>query len=252
MLVLLLSSCSAFTNSKDDVKAKIADDASKETAAPIVCGSGTGLNQQTNQCVPINNGNPATNTQPSANTPSVPPSQLIAPPATGITCREPSGVFTQLYYRQRNFVSGFLCGDACKADVLGMFRYQGNCPADIYIEAGIPNAIQSVAPLSIVPSGYFGATKGSPSACDGNTHFNGVVFKQVQPNQVLVFELQPENYGVEGTYSIGIGAYTGCFKDGGKAVQALTKSYLIGFSNNYQRSTGYLNKDIDLSWVQIV
>jgi len=214
---------------------------------PVVCGTGTTL--QEGKCVVISNDK--NRIDDGAELPSVPPSPLIPPPATNVECREPSGVFTSLYYRQRNFVKCGFESFTCKAQVWGTFRYHGNCPADIYIEAGIPNDPQSPNPLAIAPSGFISAVKGQPSACDGKVNWNGVVFKQLTPNQVVMFKLTPENYGVEGTYPIGIGAYTGCLKDNGKEVQVLSPKW-VGFSNKYERGTSNPNKDIDLSWVQII
>lgn len=244
---MTLAACSKFGNSKEDVKAEISKSSIEENIPVIVCGEGTSLNSQS-QCI-VNT--PSSDSSSVDSQLIVQPSPLVPPPATNIVCNAPSGVFTELYYRQRNFISGFLCGGACKADVLGMFRYQGNCPADVYIEAGIPNAPISISPLSIAPSGYLFAAEGKPSACDGNVHFNGIVFKQVQPNQVVVFELQPEHYGVEGSYGLGVGAYTGCLKDNGKEIQVPTQRMIVGFSNNYMRGT-LDNRDIDQSWVKVI
>lgn len=243
-LIIFVSSCTLISKSKDDVKDEIDAETKKEVTTPIVCGVGTALNQQTNQCVLIKSD------EKIVDLPKVVPSVPTPPSGTNVICREPSGVFTSLYYRQRNRISGTLCGDDCKADILGMFRYQGNCPADVYIEAGIPNTPISASPLS-VPSGFSYATKGSPSACDGNVHFNGALFKNVQPNQVLIFELQPEHYGVEGSYPLRIGAYTGCLKDGGKEIQIPQKSWLVGFSNQYNMGGGN-NLDIGNSWVKVI
>lgn len=226
---------------------KLLDEKQTNQQSQITCGAGTQL--QNNKCETTNNNEAQ---QQTTAQPSIPPSTLAPPAATNVVCREPSGVFTSLYYRQRNFIKcGAFEGFTCKAQVWGKFKYQGNCAADIYIESGIPNAPQTAAALAIAPYGFTSATEGKPSSCDGNKNWNGVVFNQLKPNEEVIFKLTPENYNVEGTYPITVNAYTGCFKDGGKEIQGYYKPMFVGFSNSYERGTSNPNKDIDLSWVKL-
>lgn len=145
----------------------------------------------------------------------LPPSELEPPPATGITCRAPSGNFQQLWVRDTNAVKDFTTNQNQKSSVAGIFKYTGNCPADIYIEAGIPNAPLDVRFKTFLPINFLGSVSGKASACDGNVHFNGYVFRNMLPQQEVKFILNPEGYGVEAAYKIKIGAYTGCISDGG-------------------------------------
>ena len=243
--------------SEDEVNAliekekTIQKEATKEPS--VICGTGTIL--QGNQCVIVKNPDTPRCMLPEGCT-TLPPSPIVQPSASREPCRQPTGEFTRLYFRQRNLLTqkllvGGIMGDVrlTKPEVLGVFKYTGNCPADIYIEAGINSQPQSGSPLAIRPTGFGGAILGTPSSCDGNVHYNGVIFKQLVPNQVVIFELQPDNYGAVGTYWLDVGAYTGCLKDGGKTLTY--KRGLVGFTNAYEVGTGSLNNDIHMSWVQL-
>jgi len=125
--------------------------------------------------------------------------------------------------------------DNTLADVAGVFKYTGNCPADIYIEAGIINAPVSGL-LSFLPSEFNIEPKGAPSNCDGNLHYNGAVY-HVEPGADIKFRLKPENYGVASTYPVNVGAYwggtrTGCINFGGTTLTEFHNGR-TSFSDSY-------------------
>ena len=167
------------------------------------------------------------------------PIELTPSPGSGITqCSQPTGFFRLVYVRQKNLLNNnnFAGADTHKARIAGIFKYTGNCPADIYIEAGIINQPLNTL-LAALPFELRGGTLGQPSNCDGNVNYNGVVFANVQPNQEIKFDLRPENYGVEGTYPLNIGAYaggtrTGCINFGGTTVEELHNGK-ASFSDKY-------------------
>ena len=171
--------------------------------------------------------------------PSNPSPPLNPSPGSGVTqCNQPSGFFSIVYARQKQWVNtGTLINqpEHTKADIVGIFKYTGNCPTDIYIEAGIVNAPISGL-LAFLPSAFKDTkTTGAPSNCDGNTHYNGMV-AHVEPNSDILFRLRPENYGSENTYPINIGAYaggsrTGCINYGGYTITELHDR--ISFSDKY-------------------
>ena len=124
--------------------------------------------------------------------------------------------------------------------MVGIFRYTGNCEANVYIEAGLPNAPKQIPTLAFIPAIRKNVgVIGSPSICDGNKHFNGVNVR-LQPQQEVVFLLKPENYGVEARYPVNIGAYTGCIKDGGKPIEE--------FNSEAEFSDKFSAFQIDYSW----
>lgn len=169
------------------------------------------------------------------------PSELTPPPATNIVCSAPTGFFKELWVRHDNGVTANLLNQyKNKAEIVGIFRYTGNCEANVYIEAGVPNAPKQIPTLAFIPPirKNVGAL-GTASICDGNKHFNGVSVK-LQPQQEVVFLLKPENYGVEARYPVNIGAYTGCLKDGGKPIQEMVSE--VEFSDKFSAF------QIDNSW----
>lgn len=167
--------------------------------------------------------------------PVLPPSELTPPPATDIVCEEPTGRFNKLWIRHDNKVSGL----KDKPEIVGEFQYLGNCAADVYLEAGIPNAPKEFT-FALAPSirGNIDVL-GDDSSCDGNIHYNGVSVT-LQPLQKVIFLLKPENYGVEAVYDTIIGAYTGCEKDGGKIITDLKGE--VAFSNEFSLF------QVDSSW----
>ena len=171
-------------------------------------------------------------------TPSNPSPPLNPSPGSGVTqCNQPSGFFSIVYARKKQWVKeGSLISNPehNEADIAGVFKYTGNCPTDIYIEAGIVNAPISGL-LSFLPSEFGIPTTGKPSNCDGNVHYNGMVV-HVEPNADIKFRLRPENYGFENTYPINIGAYAGgsrigCLNSGGYTIAELHDR--ISFSDKY-------------------
>ena len=143
------------------------------------------------------------------------------------SCEVPTGFFSIVYVRQKQIESDVL-------DVAGVFKYTGNCEADVYLEAGIGSS-PSPSIFSFLPSEFQTKPTGLPSNCDGNIHYNGAVY-HVKPSDDIKFRFQPKGYGGSGTYNVIVGAYaggtkTGCLKYGGYTIHELYSK--ASFSNTY-------------------
>ena len=170
-------------------------------------------------------------------------SQQALQPSAGsgvVQCNAPSGFFSIVYARRKQWVDSRTLAKGepdASADVVGIFKYTGNCPTDIYLEAGIINSPSNLL-FSALPREFRIDATGKPSNCDGNTHYNGAVY-HVEPNADIKFRFQPKNYGIQGTYPLNIGAYwggsrTGCLGFGGSTLTELHSK--ASFSNSYSIS----------------
>lgn len=169
-------------------------------------------------------------TEPESNTRSDGSSQTTPPEGTSIQppqCSLPSGFFSIVYSAKKRLT-------LYTGDVAGVFKYTGNCEADIYLEAGIVNSPKPIA-FSFLPSQFEIQATGRNSNCDGNIHYNGAVY-HVKPGQDIKFRFTPYNYGAEGNYPLNIGAYwggtkNGCLANGGTTLAELHSD--VSFSNRY-------------------
>ena len=160
---------------------------------------------------------------------------VVEPP---VSCT-PSGYFTELWVRQYGYYDS---ADNLKPRVIGRFKSTAPCPTTYYIEAGMLQG--SFKPLSAVPLTQLTKRSGTPSACDGNTHFSG--FKvNLEQGSIVNFQLFPQHYNNEGRYTLQGGVFYNNGQFCGNADVATFPAQEILF-------VGFAGSVIDNSWVKVI
>ena len=116
---------------------------------------------------------------------------------------------------------------------------RNDCETNLYLEVGIDPKRLAIEIRN-------------PSACDGNVHYAGqwirgsknTIFHANRPAGEVAVAFYPHDYGIEGSYNAGGGVYTGCFKDGGTALQEAFTA--ISIKNSYS------DNDESLSWMRVI
>ena len=192
------------------------------------CGVGADIASIEPIAVQITSSQPQTTVSPvtPTNTNNNPPA-----PVTPVQTCTPSGYFSSLSVRTLGTSDS---GDNGIPRVAGNFHNAANCVVTYYIEAGMLQS--SYKPLAVA--------SGTPSACDGNVHFSGVKVT-MQPNSDQPFVLYPQNYGVNGYYTL----QGGVFYNGGKFCG---NADIAAFPNTQVTSSGFSSSVVSNSWVSLI
>jgi len=169
-----------------------------------------------------------------------------------------SGHWQTVYVKKRTSI------DESAKDVFGtnprpkayaVYVYTGNCVSDIYIEAGINPTTKRALTVALP----FQFQRSTPSLCDANSNYYGFLYKNVDPGDRLqAVQLSPETPLAEGTYSLSVGAYTGCLnpdqdplnpsiKKGGTTITE--NIYNIKISDSFSESIG---GSASTSWEKVI
>ena len=173
-----------------------------------------------------------TSSQPQVSSPATPTNtnNNLPAPVAPVSCT-PSGYFSSLGVRTLGTSDS---GDNNIPRVAGNFHNAANCVVTYYIEAGMLQS--SYRPLTVAT--------GLPSACDGNVHFSGVKVT-MQPNSDQPFILSPQNYGIDGYYTL----QGGVFYNNG---QFCGNADITAFKETQIISSGFSASAVSNSWVDLI
>ena len=152
-----------------------------------------------------------TSSQPTISSPSPTNTNTNPPSSTTPSVCTPSGYFTQLWVRKTGTIGrpvypntiDYTSIDNSKPKVVGVFKNNAPCKVTYYIEAGMLESSYR-APLALMP--FISGLKGTPSACDQNVYFSGVM-ATLNSGESTGFALYPQNYGKAGTFAITGGVF---------------------------------------------
>jgi len=151
----------------------------------------------------------------------------------------PSGYFTELWVRQYGYYDA---NDNAKPRVIGRFKSTAACKTTYYIEAGMLQS--SFKPLSAIPLNELTKQSGTPSACDGNTHFSGLKVS-LNEGDIVNFQLLPQHYNNEGRYTL----QGGVFYNNG---QFCGNADIATFPAQELLFVGFAGSVIDNSWIKVI